>query len=172
MTKILVAYATKHDSTAEIAHAIGRVLRESGIQVDVRSVDVVEKLKPYDAVVLGSAVYAGQWQSNAAEFLKAYEAELTQKAVWLFSSGPTGEGAPQTVLKGWEFPEALKPIADRIQPHDVTLFHGKLDPKKLNFLERLMVKGVKAPMGDYRNWDEIRAWAYNIAQALGHTQPV
>jgi menaquinone-dependent protoporphyrinogen oxidase len=172
MTTILVAYATKHDSTAEIAYAIGEVLRHAGTaQVDVRSVETVRDVTPYDAVVLGSAVYAGQWQSSAAEFLKTHEETLRQKLVWLFSSGPTGEGAPQIVLKGWEFPEALKPIADRIQPRDVTVFHGKLDPKKLNFLERLVVKGVKAPMGDYRNWEAIRAWAISIAEALQQRIP-
>jgi menaquinone-dependent protoporphyrinogen oxidase len=171
MTKILVAYATKHDSTAEIAHAIGRVLREAGHQVDVRSVEVVENLKPYTAVVLGSAVYVGKWQPSAAEFLTRYEAELAEREVWLFSSGPTGEGAPETVLKGWDFPEALKPVVDRIQPRDVIVFHGKLDPQKLSFMERLIIKGVKAPMGDFRNWDLIREWASAVARTLEHRMP-
>ncbi len=173
MIQVLVAYATKHDSTAEIARAIGSALGESGnLQVEVRSVEGVQSPKPYDAIVLGSAVYIGQWQSSAAEFLKAHEGELAQKAVWLFSSGPTGEGDPYTVLKGWAFPAALKPVADRIQPRDVTLFHGKLDPKKLNILERLVVKGVKAPLGDYRNWEAIRAWASSIAEALERGIPI
>jgi menaquinone-dependent protoporphyrinogen oxidase len=167
MIQILVAYASKHDSTAEIAHVIGNLLRESGnTQVDIRSVDVVENLKPYDAVVLGSAVYAGQWQSEAADFLKRFERELAQRRVWIFSSGPTGQGDPNTILKGWEFPQALKPIVDRIKPRDVIVFHGKLDPNKLNFLEKMVVKGVKAPMGDYRDWELIRAWATSIAEAL------
>jgi menaquinone-dependent protoporphyrinogen oxidase len=170
MTKILVAYASKHNSTAEIADAIGEVLRESGgLQVDIQSVEAVKDITVYDAVVLGSAVYAGQWQGEAADFLKQHEQELAQRPTWLFSSGPTGEGDPKALMKGWEFPEALRPIAERVKPRDVAVFHGNLDTDKLSMLERLMVKGVKAPMGDFRDWNLIRAWASGVAQALKQT---
>ncbi len=167
MTKILVTYASKHDSTAEIAEAIGEALRESsGFHVDIESVETVENVAGYDAVVLGSAVYAGQWQGKAADFLKEHEAELAQRPTWIFSSGPTGEGDPKTLLKGWELPEALKPIVEHIQPRDVTVFHGNLDADKLGAFERIVVKGVKAPLGDFRDWTMIRAWASGIVQAL------
>src|SRR5437764_2741245 len=109
--KILVAYASKHHSTAEIACAIGELLQQSkNVQVDIRSVEAVEDVAPYDAVILGSAVYMAQWQSTAAEFLKKHEQELTQRPVWLFSSGPIGQGDPASLLKGWEFPEALQAL--------------------------------------------------------------
>jgi menaquinone-dependent protoporphyrinogen oxidase len=167
MTYILVTYASKHNSTAEIAKAVGEVLQQTNAaQVDILPVEEVKDITAYDAVILGSAVYAGQWQSKATAFLKAKETELAKRAVWLFSSGPTGEGDSQDRLKGWKFPEALQPIADRIKPHDITVFSGKLDPTKLNLVERLVVKGVNAPTGDFRDWDVIRGWAYNIAQTL------
>jgi menaquinone-dependent protoporphyrinogen oxidase len=167
MTYILVTYASKHNSTAEIAKAIGEVLQQTNAaQVDILPVEEVKDITAYDAVILGSGVYAGQWQSKAADFLKAKETELAQRAVWLFSSGPTGDDDPNGLLKGWKFPEALQPIADRIKPHDIAVFSGKLDPTKLNLVERLVVKGVNAPTGDFRDWDVIRGWAYNIAQAL------
>jgi menaquinone-dependent protoporphyrinogen oxidase len=167
MINILVTYASKHNSTAEIAKAIGEVLQQANVStVDIVPVENVEDIADYDAVILGSAVYAGQWQSNAANFLKKHEAELAQLPVWLFSSGPIGEGNPQDLLKGWKFPEALQPIASRIKPHDIALFHGNLDPTTLNPIERIVVKGVKAPTGDFRDWDVIRGWAYNIVQTL------
>ena len=167
MTKILVAYASKHHSTAEIANVIGEVLQCSDeLQVDIRSVEVVEDIALYDAVILGSAVYMGQWQATATDFLKKYEQELEQRPVWLFSSGPIGQGDPATLLKGWQFPEALQAIAMRIKPRNIALFHGKLDPNTLNFLERSTIKLVHAKTGDSRDWTAIRAWAENIAQAL------
>ena len=167
MSKILVTYATKHQSTAEIAEAIAQELRKSPtVTVDFHPVEAVKDIVGYDAVVLGSAVYAGQWQGSAAGFLKQYEQELAQRPVWIFSSGPTGEGDPAVILKGWELPEALKPLVDRIKPRDVVVFHGNLDSKKLNLFEKAIVKGVKAPMGDFRNWNEIRGWAANIAREL------
>lgn len=167
MTNILVAFATKHNATAEIANALGDVLRQTDtFQVDIRPVETVEDITAYDAVVLGSAVYAGQWQSSAADFLKHHEQRLAQRPVWLFSSGPTGEGDPRTLMKGWTFPEALQPVADYIKPRDIALFHGKLDPRDLNFLERGIVKMVHAPTGDFRDWNVIREWASRIAQTL------
>lgn len=161
---VLIAYASKHNSTAEIASTIGAVLqRVDKLEVDIRSVEQVEGLDDYPFVVLGSAIYAGQWQPAAADFLRRYEQELTQRLVWLFSSGPTGDGDPQVLLKGWQSPQALTPIIARIQPQSCVLFHGKLDPKNLNFLERLLVKGIHAPVGDFRDWDAIRQWAMAIA---------
>jgi menaquinone-dependent protoporphyrinogen oxidase len=170
MTEILVAYASKHNSTAEIAKVIGKVLRQSSdLHVDIRSVEVVEDISPYDAVVLGSAVYAGKWQSPAADFLKKHETELAQRPVWLFSSGPTGEGDPKALTKGWELPDVLRPIAARIKPRGVTVFSGKLEASSLNFFTRVLVKAINASafrIGDFRDWNMIRIWAAGIAQAL------
>jgi len=56
--------------------------------------------------------------------------------------------------------------ADRIQPHDIAFFHGVLDMKKLNLAEKLIVKALKAPVGDFRDWDVIASWAEDIADAL------
>ena len=171
MTRILVAYASKHHATAEIAEAIGEVLRQGdGIEVHVRSAEVVGQITHYDAVVVGSAVYMGQWQSAAAAFLKRFERELSARPVWLFSSGPTGQGDPATLLHGWEFPEALQATAMRIKPRGIALFGGKLDPADLNFLEQSAIKLVHAETGDFRDWTAIRAWAGQILEALGALQ--
>jgi menaquinone-dependent protoporphyrinogen oxidase len=116
--------------------------------------------------VLGSAVYAGQWRKEAVDFLKAHEVELTTMPVWFFSSGPTGEGNPVELMHGWRFPEALKAIADRIHPRDIAFFHGELDMNRLNFGEKLIVKGLHAPIGDFRDWVVIHDWADTIAQSL------
>jgi menaquinone-dependent protoporphyrinogen oxidase len=170
MIEILVAYASKHNSTADIAKEIGKVLRQSSdLHVDIRSVEVVEDITTYDAVVLGSAVYVGKWLSSAADFLQKHETELARRPVWLFSSGPTGEGDPKALMKGWEFPEALRPIASRIKPRGVTVFSGKLDSSSLNFFTRILVKAINAAsfrIGDFRDWDMIRLWAGDIARAL------
>jgi len=170
MTRILVAYASKHNSTAEIARAVGAALCETdGLQVDIRSVETVSDIAPYDAVVLGSAVYAGKWQDTAADFLRRYERELAQRPTWIFSSGPTGEGDPKALMHGWVLPEPLRPIAARIKPRDIAVFSGKLDPADLTLFQRVLVKVVNASafrLGDYRDWSMIRGWARGIAQAL------
>ena len=119
--KILVTYASKYGATAEIAGKIGDVLRQAGLQVDLFSFDGVRDLAPYQAVILGSGVYIGQWNKEAAAFLLANEKSLADRQVWLFSSGPTGAGDPVELLTGWRLPDALRSVADRIQPCDCRL---------------------------------------------------
>lgn len=166
MSRILVAYATKHGATAEIAERIGQVLRKAGLQADVISADRVDDLAPYGAVALGSAIYIGRWRKEVVRFLKANEQALAERKVWLFSSGPTDEGDPLELVDGREVPEKLQPIVDRIQPQDVVVFHGAMDADNLNFLEKFAIKNVGAPLGDFRDWEAIAAWAEKIADAL------
>jgi menaquinone-dependent protoporphyrinogen oxidase len=166
MTRILVAYATKHGATAQIAQSIGEKLQHQHHQVDVLPVEDVTDVVQYDAFVVGSAVYIGQWRKEAARFLEEHETLLSKRDVWLFSSGPTGEGDAEELLQGWHFPEKLQPLADRIQPHDIVIFHGVLDKAELNFIERFMIRGVKAPLGDFREWDSIETWAQAIAAKI------
>ena len=164
--KVLVTYATKYGATAEIAEKIGQVLRQAGLLTDVLPASRVSDLPTYQAVVLGSAVYVGLWRKEAARFLKANEHVLAGQLVWLFSSGPTGEGDTVELLQGWRFPKALQPIADRVQPRDITVFHGAVALEKLNPLYKWMLNNVEAPIGDFRDWDAITSWATAIADVL------
>jgi menaquinone-dependent protoporphyrinogen oxidase len=53
---VLVAYATKHESTHEVADAVAARLRELGHEADVRPASEVGTLAPYGAVVIGGAL--------------------------------------------------------------------------------------------------------------------
>jgi len=165
-SRVLVAHASKRGGTGEIAEEIGRVLRDAGLDVDVVPADRAGDPSAYDAVVLGSAVYIGRWRKEAVKFLEAHAETLADRKVWFFSSGPTGEGDPLELVEGVLVPEALQPVVDQIEPQDVTVFHGILDASELNFIERRMIKMVKAPLGDFRDWDAIRSWAEAIAAEL------
>jgi menaquinone-dependent protoporphyrinogen oxidase len=99
--------------------------------------------------------------------LHANEKVLADRLVWLFSSGPTGEGDPVELLGGWRLPAALQPVADRIQPRDIAVFHGYINPDKLNLMEKWAIKSVvKKPFGDFRDWDAIVSWTTTIADVL------
>src|SRR6266542_6497358 len=84
---VLVSAASKHGSTAEIATAVARVLQERGLAVDVRPVENVTLVDGYEAVVLGSAVYAGHWMESARRLAEVQAGALASRPVWLFSSG-------------------------------------------------------------------------------------
>ncbi len=169
--KVLVAYASKYGATAEMAERLGKVLSEAGLAVEVLPAEAVKEVKPYDAVVLGSAVYAGSWMKPVVELLQTQEEALATRPLWIFSSGPTGEGDPVEIMHGWRYPEALKPLLERINPRSIAFFHGKIDPEKLHWGEKLIIMALRARTGDFRDWKALEAWAQGIAQAL-RAEPV
>src|SRR5262245_7899011 len=89
--RVLVAVASPHGSPREIADAIAETLRSAGLDVDLRDVADVKDLAPYDAVVLGSAVYMGHWVREARQFATDQAEGLRRLPLWLFSSGPVGK---------------------------------------------------------------------------------
>lgn len=164
---VLVTYASKYGATKEIAEKIGDVLGQASLQADVFPVDGILDITPYEAMILGSAIYIGKWQKEAVEFLRVNEKVLANRPVWIFSSGPTGEGDPVELVEGLRVPVALQPVVDRIHPRDLVVFHGFINPDKINFIEKWSIKSlVKKPFGDFRNWDAIIAWATSIAESL------
>ena len=173
--KILVAYASRHGSTKGIAERIAAELERHELDVDFRSVDTVESVDGFDAFVIGSAVYAGQWEKSASTFVRMYAPLLRRYPVWLFSSGPVGT---ETVDKnGHDVLEVTRPkqfaeFATLIRPRGEQVFFGAYDPDRsdASLAERFIVK-VPAiremlPAGDFRDWDAIDAWATDIATEL------
>jgi menaquinone-dependent protoporphyrinogen oxidase len=159
--KALVAYASRHQGTAEVADVIATEIAGRAIDVTVASVDDVGSLDGYDGVILGSAVYMGRWQKSALEFVDRYADELRARPVWLFSSGPIGdppmpEGDPKDVGE----------VQARIGAMEHHTFAGRLETDGLSRKERLIVRGLRVPTGDYRDWDDIRNWAIRIGANL------
>lgn len=169
--KVLVAYASKYGATKEIAERIGEALCVAGLQADVLPVTSVREVASYEAVILGSAVYIGKWMKSACEFMAKYQMDLAKRPVWLFSSGPTGEGNPVALLDGWRLPADQKPVIDSIQPRDIVVFHGNISWARVNFIEKTAVQALKKPFGDFRDWDAISSWALSIADALKEDRP-
>jgi menaquinone-dependent protoporphyrinogen oxidase len=159
---VLVAYASRHGSTEEVASFIAGRLRERVIEADAAPVEGVSDLSGVEAVVLGSAIYLGSWMREALEFVDRHLHTLGSTPVWLFSVGPLGT----EIQDEEEQPKQLGELREKLRPRDHRQFFGALDRDKLGFGERMMVKAVKAPEGDFRDWDEIRAWADGIATEL------
>ncbi len=159
---VLVACASKHGSTEGIAEAIAERLQQHGHDAArARLTDEVD-LTGVHAVVLGSAVYAGSWMNEATGFAEANADALASMPVWLFSSGPLGT----EIQDEEEQPRQLPDLTEKLRPRGHRVFFGALDHEKLGFGERMMVKAVKAPQGDFRDWDAIGAWADEIGREL------
>lgn len=159
--KILVSVASKHGSTAEIGAAIGRELEAQGYEVDLTTPDQVTDATGYGAAVLGSAVYAGHWRPEALDMVVRTGATLRTMPVWLFSSGPLGSPP-----KPDEDPVDVATLSDSLRAADHRLFAGKLDRGSLGLGERAIVTALRAPYGDFRDWEAITVWAKEIAASL------
>jgi menaquinone-dependent protoporphyrinogen oxidase len=159
--KVLIAVASRHGSTREIALAIAEELRPAGADPDLRDAGSIESLDGYEAAIIGSAVYAGNWLPEARQFVEQHRARLATIPIWLFSSGPLGADP---------WPPGDPPGADEviraIGARGHAVFAGKLDSRALGFIERLVARAVRAPEGDFRDWDAIYAWAHEIGAAL------
>jgi menaquinone-dependent protoporphyrinogen oxidase len=166
--RVLVAVASKHGSTREIAEAIAEELHDKSIWAVLQDASEVKEIISYDAVILGSAIYAGNWLPEAKHFAARFQLELANVPVWLFSSGPLGADNP----KPNDDPQKLAAPLGNVKVRDHRVFVGKLELDNLGVGDRLIAKVFKAPTGDFRDWEEIRGWAREIAAELRATNSV
>ena len=143
--RILVAVATRHGATREIAEhlatSLGSALTDVGVasEVEVRDVALVGSLDGFDAVVLGSSVHQGHWLEPARKFAESFSDDLRWLPVWLFSSGPVGQ--------------EHEPADDLV--------------RKLGARGHRMCGGdIDRHDGETRDWPWIRSWGYEIGSTL------
>jgi menaquinone-dependent protoporphyrinogen oxidase len=163
---ILVAYASKHGSTAEIAERIASTMRASGCDAHAVDADEVKDLSEYRAVVLGSALYVKRLQGSARHFAHRHRDALRDLPVWLFTSGPvdlTGEDDKV------DEPRSAVTMAARLGARGHVMFGGRLPVDPHNFVERAMVESTPPGRRDSRDWDAVEAWARSIAEELTPT---
>ncbi len=164
MPKVLVAYATRAGTTGEVAEAIGSELCASGYAAEVLPAKEVRDLSPYDAVIVGSPIYVGKWMSDAAEFVTQHQAALQNMPVAFFLTcltihDPTPEDR-ETVAA------YLQPQRELVTPVAEGHLVGAFVPQQHSLLFRLMMRLMKSPSGDFRDWEAIRQWAQDVGQAL------
>ena len=160
--KVIIVVGSKHGSTLAIAEVVGDEIRNGGLEVSILDADAPDiSLDRYDAAVVGSAVYVGKWMKDVRAFLEASRESLRAMPVWMFSSGPLGDGSQRP----GDLAE-VRAFAEDVHARDHRVFAGSLDKADLTMAERAAVKIVHAPYGDARDWDEIRSWAKTIATEL------
>jgi menaquinone-dependent protoporphyrinogen oxidase len=159
--RVLVSAASKHGATTEIGDHIVETLRQRGFDVTVAEPNDAKPDAGYDAIVLGSAVYAGHWLKDAKTLAERIADSDLRPRVWTFSSGPLGDPP-----KPDEEPVDVAGIVELVAPVEHRIFAGRIDKNELGFGERAIMIAVRAPDGDFRDWDEIAAWADGIADTL------
>ncbi len=164
---MLVTAASRHGATREIAAALARSIQESdagraaGLSAVFLPVEQQPDARRYDAVVAGSAVYVGRWLAGARAYVTAEAAVLRNRPVWLFSSGPIGT-PPFPPDEPYDVAALMALTGARAH----RIFPGRLEKRLLDFGERAMVTAMRAPVGDFRDWDAVAAWGEEIALDL------
>ena len=169
--RMLVAYASKFGSTAEIAQAVGTTMRNAGFEVDVQRAKDVHSLAGYRGVIVGSAVYMARWRREAVRLLRRRRHELADRDVWLFSSGPVAQpdAAPPedaAAADRWTKPKRVEELAAEIGADEHVVFGGCVSDDRGGFLRKSMAAKLPADRRDDRDWHAIEAWATNVAVAL------
>lgn len=177
--RVLVAHASKHGATAGIAARLADTLTGAGHEVTVDPVTDAGDPAGFDAVIVGSATYLGHWLKDATAYIRRHQESLVTLPVWLFSSGPLG--AAKTDEEGTDPREASAPrelpeLLASVQPEEHRVFFGALDPQRLTLPERALRKLPASralfPDGDFRDWQDIEAWAAHIAAELDQHNPL
>jgi len=164
MAHILVAYASKKGSTTEIAQAIGKDIQAAGHLVDVTEMKSVSSLDGYNAVVIGAPFYMGK-VTDMGKFTGRYRDALLKIPVAAFAVGlaPLGKDPADKENAMKKLQETLEPLT----PVAMTIFAGKVDLSKLSWFQKWITEKVKSPVGDFRDWTAIAAWAQELPGKLG-----
>ena len=174
--RVLVAYASRHGATQGIAERIAETLGRAGLEAEAVPAKSVKSVAGYDAFVIGSAAYMFHWEKDASGFVRRNRPAIAARPTWLFSSGPLGtspldeQGRDQKVVT---IPKEIPELREAVGARDHRVFFGawSRDARPIGLAERLMglMPAARAalPIGDFRDWPEIEAWAGEIATALG-----
>lgn len=161
--RLVVAAASRHGSTREIADRIATTLAAelpvpwSVVREDLTDLRVLDDA---DVVVLGSAIYHGHWMrqgARALEFLR----DAVPLRLWLFSSGPIS--AEETENAQVISADAM---ADLGEADGHMVFGGNLRTADLGVVERIVTRTLHVLPGDHRDWSQVDAWAEHIAEEL------
>jgi menaquinone-dependent protoporphyrinogen oxidase len=164
---ILVAYATAHGSTHQVADAIAARLTAAGLDVTVRAAGDVTDVAYFDAVVLGSAVHNGRWLTPAADLAKRLR-DLPARPLWLFSVCTIGETTSFLGPRLSSIARRRRPLPEVVEasgaPH--RYFAGVIEKDHWNLAGSWFFTLTGGHYGDHRDWADIDAWADAIAAEL------
>jgi len=165
--QILVAYASKCGATAELAERIASDLCSTGFRADLLPAGKVKDLTGYRAVVIGTAIYMGKPLAEARKFTEDFLFPRPDLPLALFNVSLTmKEDTPENAEVALGYLEELLSL---VKPDLIGLFAGRIAMDTLPPLYRLFAQsdneGALAE-GDYRDWDQVSAWAAGLPDYL------
>lgn len=183
MNKIIILYGSSYGSTAEVAIRIGEILKEDGVGSHVYNLkDIMNdknfNLEDYRGIILGSGIYAGQWNKGAKKFMKTYSEKIKERNLSFGMFVLCGEAS-----KPSKIPELKKRfIEEKLNKYNVKsqlceVFGGVVDLSEDTNLGRFTLKLLKminkkdpnvklGQRNDFRDWDQIRVFTEDFSNIL------
>jgi menaquinone-dependent protoporphyrinogen oxidase len=166
---ILVAYASRTGTTADISEEIGSVLDQNGLSSVVLPMQQVQDLTPYRAVIAGSAIQSGAWLPEAMSFIETHQSMLKDKPFAAFLVCMTlamPNKAHHQHVQDW-----LTPVRTMVPTIREGFFAGQLDISKVPSLKDRLMFRLSVLMGvwsesDHRDWDKVRTWTEDLVEVL------
>jgi menaquinone-dependent protoporphyrinogen oxidase len=156
---VLVAYASKHGTTREVAEFVAHALERHGLTVELEEAGRVETVAHYHAVVVGGGLYMGKWHKDARRLLKRHRAELAGVSLAVFGMGPDSLESSKVVESRNQLDRSLAATPE-LEPVAVAVFGGALTPETWRF------PFSKLPAFDARDWDAIEDWTEEVAARI------
>lgn len=161
--RVLVAFSTSKGSTGEVAETIASEIRSAGWEAEAVNLNDVHLPEEFNHVILGGPVYYGKIREVKA-FVEKYEEALRDRLTGAFAVGMAFAVDDEEQIAAGR--KALDDSTAPLRPAHLGYFAGRIDPGKLSLLEKAAIKMVKSPVGDFRDWEEIRAWAREVVKSL------
>ena len=169
MARILVTYGTKHGSTAEIATRIGQRITAAGFDTDTLQANLGIDVTKYDALIVGSPIYAGQWLPEPTLILYTHRERAENIPTALFSVGMIDVKHPGKLREehdAW-IEKAFNHEDIRLNIVSTGTFIGAYSRSNLPTWLRIIDSILRiAPQGDHRQWSEIERWGDEVAVTL------
>lgn len=166
MPHILVAFASRYGATSSIAEHIAHTLRDDcHFQVTLAPAASIKNVLVYDAVVMGTPIFADQRLPDMDDFLAQYHIHLADMPTAAFIVCMAAANTDDDSIA------LVKKYINNFEQHEVAplrvgVFSGVLGNVELNGLEQWLVSVKNLLPGDYRDFEAVRAWAIDIGAML------
>jgi menaquinone-dependent protoporphyrinogen oxidase len=175
-SRALVVFHTVEGQSARIATAIATELYRRGVDADVWPAESAPPPSGYDGLVVGDSIHARHHSAELRRYLREHRDALRGRPVGLFQVSLTSvnDDADHTAAAR-ELVEQLERETG-LEPTVVAMLAGRLAYSQYGWLKKRIMRWIARREGgdtdmsedyEYTNWDVVRAFAGDVADAMG-----
>lgn len=171
MTSALIAFASTHGHTKQVAARIARTLREAGLDVQEATIATEPDPLAHDLIVVAGSVHGGRYQKELVEWVREHHTTLETRASALVSVSLTSAEDTDEARETAE--RYVDELADETGwgPERVLLAAGALQYREYDFMTRLILRLNASSHHlstdthedhDFTDWDAVERFAREL----------